>query len=97
MQKKEEEFKYISEEDYKILISVYQQKTFELFNQNIALEAKVSSLGSLVEKLTDNISKITKASEKISTSTTSKRKQKSSEPVPENIEKELLEDEETFN
>jgi hypothetical protein len=64
MSNKEEEFKYISEEDYKTLIAIYQQKTFELFNQTIALEAKVSSLNKLVEKLTENINKITKISEK---------------------------------
>lgn len=72
MSKKEDEFKYISEEDYKTLITIYQQKTFELFNQNIALEAKTASLNKLVEQLTDNINKITKMSER-----TSKRKGKS--------------------
>lgn len=72
MSRKEEEFKYISEEDYKTLITIYQQKTFELFNQNIALEAKTASLNKLVEQLTDNINKITKMSER-----TSKRKGKS--------------------
>ena len=66
MSKKEEEFKYISEEDYKTLITIYQQKTFELFNQNIALEAKTASLNKLVEQLTDNINKITKMSERSS-------------------------------
>jgi hypothetical protein len=66
MTKKEEEFKYISEEDYKTLIAIYQQKTFELFNQNIALEAKTATLNKLVEQLTDNINKITKMSEKSS-------------------------------
>ena len=66
MSKKEDEFKYISEEDYKTLITIYQQKTFELFNQNIALEAKTASLNKLVEQLTDNINKITKMSERSS-------------------------------
>lgn len=60
MAKKEEEYKYISEDDYKTLISVYQQKTFDLFNQNIALEAKVATLGSLVESLNETIENITK-------------------------------------
>jgi hypothetical protein len=60
MPKKEEEYKYISEDDYKTLISIYQQKTFEMFNQNIALEAKVATLGSLVESLNETIEKITK-------------------------------------
>lgn len=79
MSKKEEEFKYISEEDYKTLISIYQQKTFELFNQNIALEAKTATLNKLVEQLTDNINKITKMSEK------SSRKRGKSSPIQEEI------------
>jgi hypothetical protein len=64
MSNKDEEFRYISEEDYKTLISIYQQKTFELFNQNIALEAKTASLNKLVVELTDNINKLTKVSER---------------------------------
>ena len=64
MAKKEEEYKYISEDDYKTLISVYQQKTFDLFNQNIALEAKVATLGSLVESLNETIENITKEQSK---------------------------------
>ena len=64
MSKKEEEYKYISEDDYKTLISIYQQKTFDLFNQNIALEAKVATLGSLVESLNDTIEKITREQDK---------------------------------
>jgi hypothetical protein len=79
MSKKEEEFKYISEEDYKTLISIYQQKTFELFNQNIALEAKTATLNKLVEQLTDNINKITKMSEK------SPRKRGKSSPIQDEI------------
>jgi hypothetical protein len=86
---KEEEFNYISEDDYKTLISIYQQKTFELFNQNIALEAKITNLNKLVEKLTDNINKIAKTNERVS-----KRKVK---PQQNNLEKESILEEETFN
>lgn len=64
MSKKEEDFKYLSEEDYKTLISIYQKKTFELFNQNIALEAKVANLESLVESLNETIEEITKEQNK---------------------------------
>lgn len=53
------DFQLISEEDYKILIKTYQQKVFELFNQNIALEARNLSLNSLVENLTSNVNKLT--------------------------------------
>lgn len=84
---REEEFKYISEEDYKTLISVYQQKTFKLFNENISLEAKVATLNSLVEKLTDNVNKLTKTAEK-----NSKRRVKSPQ-----TQEDLVEEEETFN
>lgn len=87
---KEEEFKYISEEDYKTLISVYQQKTFKLFNENISLEAKVATLNSLVEKLTDNVNKLTKSVEK-----NNKRKIKSTQSQEELSED--VEEEETFN
>jgi hypothetical protein len=89
MSKNEEEFKYISEEDYKTLISVYQQKTFELFNQNIALEAKNFTLNSLVQKLTENLTTVTKAAER-----NNKRKTKSS--TPDETDNESSE-EETFN
>jgi hypothetical protein len=89
MPKNEEEFKFISEEDYKTLISVYQQKTFELFNQNIALEAKNFTLNSLVQKLTENLTTVTKAAER-----NNKRKTKSS--TPDETDNEPSE-EETFN
>ena len=87
---KEEEFKYISEEDYKTLISVYQQKTFKLFNENISLEAKVATLNSLVEKLTDNVNKLTKATER-----NNKRKQKTNQSSNDLLEE--ISEEETFN
>ena len=89
MPKNEEEFKYISEEDYKTLISVYQQKTFELFNQNIALEAKNFTLNSLVQKLTENLTTVTKAAER-----NNKRKTKSSTPDETDTD---FSEEETFN
>ena len=34
----------MSDEDLKAIISTYQQKTFELYNQNIVLEVQVNSL-----------------------------------------------------
>ena len=72
-----EEFMYIKEDDYKTLISVYQQKTFDLFNQNIALEAKISTLNSLIKNMNETIDQITKerdrASEKASKKTSNRR------------------------
>lgn len=80
MAKKEEEFKYLSEEDYKTLITIYQQKVFELFNRNISLEAKVLTLNTLVESLNETISEITK--EKVTRSTT-KKSRNTSTRLPE--------------
>lgn len=90
MSRKEEEYKYISEEDYKTLISIYQQKTFEMFNQNIALEAKVATLGSLVESLNETIEKITKEQDKLSKNSTNKR-------AKTTTSLEQIDTEETFN
>jgi hypothetical protein len=42
----------MNEEDYKAVIASYQQKAFELFNQNIVLETQISSLRKTVESLT---------------------------------------------
>jgi len=96
MSKNETEYSNISEDNYKTLISVYQQKTFELFNQNIALEAKVSTLGSLVESLNETIENITKEKDKPSknstTSTGKRAKVQNTEPT--NSE---WESEETFD
>jgi len=46
---------FMTEQDLKNLLSVYQQKTHELFSQNIALEAKITTLSSLVEALTNKV------------------------------------------
>lgn len=87
---KEEEFSYISEEDYKTLISVYQQKTFDLFNQNIALEAKAASLNSLIKSLNSTIEEITEQKEKFTKKTTVKKPKQTN-----NVED--ISEEETFN
>lgn len=88
---REEEFTYISEEDYKTLISAYQQKTFDLFNQNIALEAKTASLNSLIKSLNSTIEEITEQKEKLAKKTVNKRSKAT--PIIEDNE----ENEETFN
>jgi hypothetical protein len=49
----------MSEQELKNLLGIYQQKSYELFTQNIALEAKVSNLSSLVEVLTKRLTEIT--------------------------------------
>jgi hypothetical protein len=49
----------MTEQELKTLLGTYQQKSYELFSQNIALEAKISSLSSLVEALTNKINELT--------------------------------------
>lgn len=41
----------MSEEDYKAVIATYQQKAFELFNQNIVFETQISTLKRNIEIL----------------------------------------------
>lgn len=91
---KEEEFQYISEDDYKTLISVYQQKTFKLFNENISLEAKVATLSSLIEDLNQTVLEITKEKEKINKRNVRKPKSGSYKIEEESEENE---NQETFN
>jgi hypothetical protein len=50
----------MSEEDLKLVLSKYQQKTFELFNKNIVLETQVENLSSLIETLNKEIEKLKK-------------------------------------
>lgn len=45
----------MSEDDLKLVLSTYQQKSFELFNQNIVLETQVNSLNKKIEMLTKEI------------------------------------------
>ena len=51
---------FMSEEDLKLVLAKYQQKTFELFNKNIVLETQVENLSSLVESLNKEIEKLKK-------------------------------------
>ena len=45
----------MSEEDLKLVLSKYQQKTFELLNQNIVLETQVEKLNMSMQALTTEI------------------------------------------
>ena len=45
----------MTEEDYASVIASYQQKAFELFNQNIVLETQVNSLTKTINSLTSQI------------------------------------------
>ena len=50
----------MSEDDYKSIIAKYQQKAFELFNQNIVLETQVEKLNSTVNTLSVELEKFRK-------------------------------------
>ncbi len=54
----------MNEQDYKSLIITYQQKSFDLFSQVVALEAKQATLNSLVKELTDKVNDLTKKLER---------------------------------
>jgi dynactin complex subunit len=41
----------MTEEDYKSLLSVYQQRSFDLFNANVLLETQIAQLKKQVEDL----------------------------------------------
>lgn len=41
----------MTEEEYRVVIAKYQQKSFELFNQNIVLEAQIEQLQKIIDKL----------------------------------------------
>jgi uncharacterized coiled-coil protein SlyX len=48
----------MTEEDLKLVLAKYQQKTFELLNQNIVLETQVGTLRTQVEQLTTELEKL---------------------------------------
>jgi cell division protein FtsB len=50
----------MSEEDLKIIISKYQQKTFELYNSNIVLESQIEKLNKTIVTLSEELEKMKK-------------------------------------
>jgi hypothetical protein len=50
----------MNEEDLKLVLSKYQQKTFELFNQNIVLETQVEKLNVMVSTMSAELEKLKK-------------------------------------
>lgn len=44
--------------DYQVLLSAYQKKVSELSNQVVVYEAKITSLSTLANELTDKITKL---------------------------------------
>ena len=57
-------YKPMNETDYKNLILAYQQKSFDLFSQTVALEAKQATLSQLVKDLTEKVEDLTKKLER---------------------------------
>jgi len=57
----------MNENDYKSLIIVYQQKSFDLFSQVVALEAKMATSYQLIESLTLKINELKSEIENIKT------------------------------
>jgi len=50
----------MTEEDYKLVVAKYQQKSFELFNSNIVLETQLNSCQNTIETLKEEIEKLKK-------------------------------------
>ena len=51
----------MTEDDLKAVLAKYQQKAFELYNQNIVLETQIEKLNSTVNSLSGEIEKLKKA------------------------------------
>ena len=50
----------MSDEELKLVLAKYQQKTFELFNKNIVLETQVETLSATVSSLSAEVEKLKK-------------------------------------
>lgn len=48
----------MSEDDLKAVLAKYQQKSFELFNQNIVLETQVEQLSKKVSDMSEQLQKL---------------------------------------
>jgi hypothetical protein len=51
----------MDEDTLKIILSKYQQKSFELFNSNIVLETQVDTLSKQINSLTVELDKLKKS------------------------------------
>jgi len=73
----------MNENDYKTLIITYQQKSFDLFSQVIALEAKLSSSKQIIEALTLQINELNSELEILKS-----KNKKTSNKVPDSLNSE---------
>lgn len=60
----------MNEIDYKTLLSSYQQKSFDLFNQVVALESRLTISNQTIESLQKTVNSLTAELEKKSKKTT---------------------------
>ena len=51
---------FMTEDDLKAILAKYQQKTFELYNSNIILEAQIEQLNKTITSLSLEIEKLKK-------------------------------------
>ena len=56
----------MTENDLKAVLAKYQQKSFELFNQNIVLETQVEQLNDIIATLQEQIQKLSKSKKVLS-------------------------------
>ena len=55
----------MNEIDYQTLVLTYQQKSFDLFSQTVALEARLKTSAKRIEELTDKVNQLTTENEKL--------------------------------
>lgn len=54
----------MSEDDLKAILAKYQQKSFDLYNQNIVLETQVEQLNKIVNSLSIEVEKLSSKSKR---------------------------------
>ena len=55
----------MNEIDYQTLVLTYQQKSFDLFSQTVALEARLKTSAKRIEELTGKVNQLTTENEKL--------------------------------
>jgi hypothetical protein len=77
----------MGETEYKIFLQIYQQKTFDLLNQVIALEVRNNIYSQNIDSLNSKIKELSTIIERkeIEESLKAKQKRKSSEKLDKNI------------
>ncbi len=55
----------MNEVDYKNLLTIYQQKSSDLFTQTIALESRIITSSQIIESLSNKVNELTNEIEKL--------------------------------